>query len=477
MTGAHGGPEGAPEPHGATDDHPWRAAALATLRRAVDVRRGEVAALWMASAYFFFALASWFVLRPMRDAVAAASGVTQLSWLFAGTLTVTLVANPILSALVVRFPPRRFIPYAYHGVAAGLLVFYALFRTMGAVEGSVAEVWIGRAFFIGISVCVLFITTLFWSFMADVFGNDQGKRLFGFIGVGGTLGSVGGSALTAFLAPRIGAVNLLLVSIVLLELAVLTVARFPSVRAASPADPAGLRPGARTARGDDADSVGGSVWSGFTHTVRSPYLLGMAVFVILMTSGAAFLYFHQSAIVGESFADRTSRTEVLAKLELAAQVTTVVAQMFITGRVMRWFGLVTALAFLPMLSILGFGALAAQPTFLALAAFVVLRRAGNFAFTNPALGVAYTVVPRDDKYKAKAFIETFVYRAGDQMGAWMYAALTAAGLGLTGVAWVAVPLSAVWLALSIWLARRQAAMAADLDAGLPAAASRAATIA
>ena len=173
------------------------------LRRAVDVRRDEVHALAMAFTYFFFALASWFVLRPIRDAVAASSGAAQLSWLFVGTLSLTLVANPLLSALVVRFPPRKFIPYAYHIIVVSLLLFYVLLRTVGAAEGSTADIWIGRAFFIWLSVFVLFVTSLFWCFMADVFKSEQAKRLFGFIGVGGTLGSIAGSALTVELAPRI----------------------------------------------------------------------------------------------------------------------------------------------------------------------------------------------------------------------------------------------------------------------------------
>jgi len=432
----------------------------------------------MAFAYFFFALASWFVLRPIRDAVAASSGATQLSWLFVGTLTLTLVANPLLSALVVRFPPRKFIPYAYHAIVASLLVFYVLLRTVGASEGSPADIWIGRAFFIWLSVFVLFVTSLFWCFMADVFRSEQAKRLFGFIGVGGTLGSVAGSALTAFLAPRIGAVNLLLVSCALLEVAVLVVSRFPS--AAATTANALPQPDTAGASGDvdvassapraapDTQSVGGSMWSGFVRTVSSPYLATIAVFLVLFTVGSTFLYFEQSAIVGEAYADRTSRTEVLAQIELAVQVITVVAQVFLTGRIIRWFGLVSALAFLPVVSMLGFGALGAAPTFAAVAAFVILRRAGNFAFTNPAMEVLFTVVSREDKYKAKAFIETFVYRGGDQVGAWAFAGLTTAGLGLTAIAWVAVPMSAIWMALAVWLARRHTAMAADVDRAAPA---------
>ena len=412
-----------------------------------------------SAAFFFCALASWFVLRPMRDAVAAGTTPAQLSMLFVGTLTVTLIANPLFWTLVVKFPPRKFIPISYHVIVASLVVFYVLLRFVAGHEGSTTDLWIGRGFFVWTSMFNLFVTSLFCSFMADVFKSEQAKRLFGFIGVGGTFGSIAGSAATAALAKQIGSVNLLLVSCVLLELAVLAVTRFPvSSSSAVTEDEA---PEARLERlaALNARPVGGSIWAGFTRTMQSPYLLGIAVFLVLFTIGSTFLYFEQSSIVGANYADRASRTVILAKIELAVQILTVLAQIFFTGRIIKWFGLVAALAFLPFISMIGFGALANLPAFGALAAFVIARRAGNFALTNPGMEVLFTVVPREDKYKAKSFIETFVYRGGDQLGAWTFAGLTAIGLSLAGIAWVAVPISAAWLALAIWLARRQAAMA------------------
>jgi AAA family ATP:ADP antiporter len=259
-----------------------------------------------------------------------------------------------------------------------------------------------------------------------------------------------------------GDVNLLLVSCVLLELAVVAVVRFPA-RGGAWATPAGrAAPAEALVDKDDTMPIGGSMWAGFTRTLRSPYLLGISAFLVLFTVGSTFLYFEQSAIVGATYADRTSRTVVLARIEVAVQVLTVLAQVFFTGRIIRWFGLVAALAFLPIVSMIGFGALASMPAFAALAAFVILRRAGNFALTNPGMEVLFTVVPREDKYKAKSFIETFVYRGGDQVGAWTFAGLTAAGLGLAGIAWTAVPISAAWLAIAVWLARRQSVLAAQV---------------
>jgi AAA family ATP:ADP antiporter len=430
------------------------------LRRVVDVRTGETRAMLTSFVFFFFLLSSYFVLRPIRDEVAATSGVTNLPWLFTATLTVTLIFNPFFSALVVRFPVRRVIPISYQFFVANLLVFYAVLRYLSSAEGSTVDIWTGRAFFVWITVFALFNTSIFWCLMADSFRSDQAKRMFGFIGVGGTLGSIVGSAVTAALAPRIGTVNLLLVSVAALELAVFTVVRFPIQAQSGTRDQ--VPPAADSPR--DRDVIGGSVWAGFTHVMRSPYLLGICVFLILFTIGSTFLYFEQSDIVGRLYANKAARTAVLAQLELAAQVLTVVTQIFFTGRIIRWLGLASALALLPALSIVGFGALGAMPGITALAVLTVLRRAGNFAITNPAMEVLFTVVKREDKYKAKNIIETFVYRGGDQIGAWTFKALVALGFGLAAISYAAIPLSMVWLVLALWLGRKQAVLAGDRGA-------------
>jgi AAA family ATP:ADP antiporter len=423
----------------------------AVLRRAVDIRADEVRAVLTSFAFFFFLLSSYFVLRPIRDAVAAASGVSKLPWLFAGSLAATLALNPFFSGLVVRFPVRRVIPISYQFFVSNILIFYVVLRFVSTSETSTTSVWLGRVFFVWTTVFALFNTSIFWCLMADVFRSEQAKRLFGFIGVGGTLGSIIGSATTASLANTIGATNVLLVSGVLLELAIITVVRFPLTGH-----------GEARAPGRDPDVIGGSVWAGFRAVVKSPYLLGICAFMIFYTVGSTFLYAEQSDIVGRYYGSASARTGILAKLELAAQVLTVVTQIFLTGRVIRWVGLALALALLPAVSVAGFGAMGLVPVFATLAVFTVLRRGMNFAITNPAMEVLFTVVPREDKYKAKNIIETFVYRGGDQIGIWTYAGLTALGLSLAGISLVAVPLSAIWLMLGLWLGRRQAALAEGL---------------
>jgi len=421
-----------------------------------------------SAVFFFFLLSSYFVLRPMRDEVAAATGINNLPWLFTATLTVTTLLNPMFSALVVRFPVRRFIPISYQFFVASMLLFYVVLRFVSAKEGSTVDVWTARAFFVWTTVFALFNTSIFWCLMADTFTSEQAKRMFGFIGVGGTIGSISGSA-TAALAPRIGAVTLLLVSAALLELAVVTVMRFP------------MRDGGATPmsgrKRPDGEVIGGSVWAGFTHVLNSPYLLAICGFMLLFTVGATFLYFAQSDLVGRAYANRASRTAVLAKLELAVQTLTVLTQIFLTGRIIRWLGLAASLAVLPVLSIVGFTALGAFPIFAMVAVFTVLRRGMNFAVTNPAMEVLFTVVKREDKYKAKNVIETVVYRSGDQIGGWAYRGLAALGLTLVGISYVAIPLSVIFLTLGLWLGRRQSELAGgnasseSLPAAVPVATS------
>ena len=429
----------------------------------------------LACLCFFFTFFSYFVLRPIRDEMAVASGVRSIPFLFAGTLSAMLVAHPLYAALVVRFPVRRFVALTYHFFAANLVLFYLAAR-LGA-----EPVWTGRVFFVWTSVFNMFVVSVFWSVMADTFRSGQAKRLFAVIGVGGTLGSISGSAATALLVERLGVGTLLLASAALLEVAVLLLTRFPVGAASGVRDAGGAQPG-RT--GAERRVIGGSVWAGVSHVARSPYLLGIAVYLVIYTLGSTVLYSAQTEIVGAHYESREVRTAVLARIEFATQLLTAVVQTFVAGHFIRRFGVGAALAVMPTVSVLGFAALGASawgltPAFATFVALSVLRRASEFSISKPAREVLYTVVSREDKYKAKSFMDTFVYRAGDQLGAWGYAGLAAIGLALTGIAWFTVPLAAVALGLAIWLGRRQREMArrqampAPSGVALPAGAAEA----
>ncbi|HSR14494.1 MAG TPA: MFS transporter, partial [Gemmatimonadales bacterium] len=245
-----------------------------------------------------------------------------------------------------------------------------------------------------------------------------------------------------------------LVSVVLLEFAVQCVQRL-SGRLAD-------RTGSGSGKTDPAGEriIGGRVLAGIFHVLRSPYLIGICLYMLLFTFGSTVLYFQQAEIAERAFGDRASLTAFFARLDLAVNVLTLLTQAFLTGRVIKLVGVTMTLGLLPMVSIMGFAALGAVPVLMVFVVFQVLRRAGEYAVARPAREILYTVLPREDKYKAKHFIDTFVYRAGDQVGAWSMAGMTALGLGVAGTAFVAAPIAAVWLAVALLLGRRQQALAA-----------------
>jgi AAA family ATP:ADP antiporter len=417
------------------------------LKLMLDVQPAEVGALGWSWLYIFSVLSSYYILRPIRDEMGVAGGVENLQWLFTGTLIGMILVNPPFAALVAKLPRVRFISITYRFFIANVLLFVVLLRVATAEQ----NIWIGRVFFIWTSVFNLFVVSVFWALMVDVFNSEQSKRLFGFIAAGATLGGIVGSSLTAALAQHISALYLLLGSAGLLELAVFSVRRLSRIAAAPRQRP--------TERREDAP-IGGTMLSGIAHAFKSPYLVNVSVYILLYAITSTFLYFQQAEIARASFVDRGARTAFFARIDLWVNILTLGAQLFLTGRVLRAIGVAVTLATLPALSILGFGTLALVPTILILVAYQVLRRAGNFAFARPAREVLFTVVPREDKYKAKSFIDTVVYRAGDQVGAWSYALLGFMGLGMTGIAIAAVPISLVWLLNSLWLGRKQEMLAA-----------------
>lgn len=420
--------------------------ALRLLRRLIDVSAAELPALGWCWLFIFSVLASYYILRPIRDQMGVAGGVNNLQWLFTGTLVVMVILNVPFSALVKLLPRKQFISISYRFFALSILGF-------GAALYALPEqaVWIGRFFFIWISVFNLFVVSIFWSMVVDIFSSEQGERLFGFIAAGATLGAIVGSSLTASFAQMVHPAILMVGSAVLLELATLCVRQLSRLSAKMSDRPHPER---------EEEPIGGGVLSGFVDAVRSPYLLNTAIFLLLYAITSTFLYFSQASVVSASFSDRGAQTAFFATIDLIVNVITLVVQVFLTGRLVGWLGVAAVLSLLPVVSMLGFGVIYALPTLAAVAAFQVARRAGNFALTQPARQVLYTVVSREDRYKAKNFIDTAVYRAGDQVGAWSYALIGMVGWGIKEAGMVAVVMSGLWLLNSVWLGRRQEALAA-----------------
>ncbi len=422
------------------------------LQRVVSVEADEVRPMILSTLYFFLIMAGYFIIRPLRDDMGLAGGVRNLPWLYTGTLVGMLLIQPVFATMVSKLSRRRFISLSYHLVAGLMLVFFVLLTVLNEAQ----IIWVGRAFWVFTSVFNLFIVSVFWSVMADTFRPAQSARLFGFIAVGGTAGAMVGSAVTASLAEEIPTRFLLFVSVALIESAImvaLVLLRRPINDAPDGTDD---RPSAD-------EIIGGSIWSGITAVFRSPYLLGIVAYMLFYTITATFLYFEQAEIVSEVFEDRGARTAFFARLDLAVNTLTIVTQIFLTGRIVRWFGIAFSLAWLPLVCIIGFFGLGFAPTLAVVAAFQIFRRASNYAVARPCREMLYTVLPRETKYKAKNFIDTFVYRAGDQVGAWSYAAMGALGLGMTGIAFAAVPLAGAWMGAGLWLGRKQAVIRREVS--------------
>ena len=416
------------------------------LRRLAAVRPEEAAAVGWSWLYIFAVLSSYYIMRPIRDQMGVAGGVNNLQWLFMGTLGAMLLLNSPFGFLVKMLPRTRFISITYRFFAGVILLFAMALHWADQAQ----TVWVGRIFFIWISVFNLFVVSIFWALIVDIFNSEDGKRLFGFIAAGATIGAIVGSGLTASLARYVPTSFLLIGSVMLLEVAVFSVGRLSRQSAK-------LRTGLAVEAAETP--IGGNALAGFTHPFQSAYLFNVSLFLLLFAITSTFLYFQQAGIVSRSFHDRGAQTAFFASVDLAVNVLTLFVQLFLTGRIVRAAGVGPTLAFLPALTIVGFGALALVPTLASLVAFQVLRRSGDYAVARPTREVLYTVVAREDRYKAKSFIDTVVYRGGDQVGAWSFTFLTWPGFGTIGIAIAAGVLSAAWLANALWLGRRQDAMA------------------
>jgi AAA family ATP:ADP antiporter len=417
----------------------------AAARRLIAVKPEEIPALAWAWLYIFAVLSSYYIMRPIREQMAVAGGVQNIQWLFTATLAGLLLLNVPFAYLVKTLPRSRFIPITYRFFAANILLFAVILHFTDAAH----SVWIGRAFFVWISIFNLFVVSVFWALVVDVFNPEQAKRLFGFIAAAATIGAICGSSITASLARHVPVELLLIGAALLLEVAVIAVRGLSRLSAALHARP--------DERGEQP--IGGSLLAGLVNPFRSRYLANISLFILLFAITSTFLYFQQATLVRDNFHDRASQTAFFAQIDLAVNVLTLIVQLFFTGRILGFLGVGLTLMVLPLLTMFGFGTLALMPAISTLVVFQVLRRSSDYAIARPTREVLYTVVPREDRYKAKNFIDTVVYRAGDQIGAWSYALVAMLGFGPRILAVIAIGLAVIWLINAWWLGRRQDAMA------------------
>jgi AAA family ATP:ADP antiporter len=347
------------------------------------------------------------------------------------------VAQPLYGALVARLPRVRFIPIVYHFFVANLVLFWVLL-TFG-----IETVIIARVFFVWVSVFNLFAVAVFWSFMADLFTSEQGKRLFGFIGAGGTAGALLGPIITIWLSVPLGPVNLMIVAAALLEVAVFCIYRLE--RAATE----------HTDRKSTTQEIGGGAFAALPELMRSPYLMGIGVWVALLSYAATIVYFEQAHIVSATVKTAGLQTRLFASIDLAVSLLTLATQVLVTGQLLKRVGTGIAAAALPAVYIVGFAVLAAIPTLIVVVSLQVVQRWMNFAIANPARQLFFTVVTREEKYKAKNLIDVVVYRGSDALSGWVFDSLQGLGLKLGAIALCSLPVVAGWFMLSVALGRAQ----------------------
>lgn len=410
---------------------------------AINAERHELNSALAGFALFFCLFSGYFMLRPIRESMGIMAGIENLQWLFTATFVVMLVAVPLFAWLSSRVPRIHFVDWVYGFFCLNLLVFAGLFQL------SDESVWLARVFYVWISVYNLFVVSVAWSLMADVFDGHQAKRLFAFIAAGASVGGLVGPAMSALLVGIVGQSGLVLLAAVLLGVALVLKAPLMRWREVGGAG----RPGAPITE-STRKPVTGNPFSGLTRVMQSPYLFAIAGFVVLLATVTTFLYFEQARLVAERFPDRESQIRVFGIIDVIVQAGALLSQLFITGRIAQKLGVRMLLAIVPMLVCVGFIGLALAPTFAMLAALMIVRRIGEYAFVRPGREMLFAPLDAESKYKAKGFIDTVVYRAGDALSGWLKSSLDMLGQGAVLVALVGATCALIWGVLGWYLGRQ-----------------------
>lgn len=408
----------------------------------LNVPPGELRPALAGFALFFCLFCGYFMLRPIREAMGIQAGVDNLQWLFSATFIVMLVAVPLFGWLSSAVPRAQFIDCVYGIFALQLLLFTGAFAVLAD------SVWIARTFYVWISVYNLFVVSVAWSLMADVFDSAQARRLFAFIAAGASVGGLLGPAISAVSVNSLGRAGLMLVCTLLLMTAVALKRYLMSWRERGGAG----RPGAPPAE-SPRRPLAGNPFSGVLQVLRSPYLLGMCAFVLLLATTSTFLYFEQARLVAARFPTSTAQIRVFGIIDFTVQAGALLCQLFITGRIAQRFGLRTLLLAAPLLVCAGFVGLALAPSFAMLAAVMIVRRIGEYAFIRPGREMLFVPLDAQTKYKAKNFIDTVVYRGGDAVSGWLKTWLDLLSQGLMLAALVGAACAALWALTGWYLAR------------------------
>ena len=418
------------------------------MRSILRARPGEERAVGLAFAYFFMLMCAYYLLRPLRDAMAIGAGLENLPWLYTGTFVAMLTLTPFFGALVSRVRKQLLLPITYAFFASNLLVFYLLFKMNPDAR------WIAMSFFIWLSVFNYFVVSVFWSFMADVFRDEEAKRLFGPIAAGGGTGAILGPLLMQFLVPRIGVDAVVGLALLLL------LGTLPCIHGLSRW--ADARHGHFVLPPEDPEArIGGGMLSGLLLVARSPYLLGIFGVIAIGSIAGLFMYNELLRLVEANYPDLASRAQFFGRLDTAVNVVAWLFQGVVVGWLIRRFDLSGALVTIPIVALVSFAALAAMPTLMILAGGQIVRRAGEYGIAKPSREVLFTVVDAEAKYKAKNFIDTVMQRGSDMVGIWLHYLAQSAGLALAGYSLICAIGMVAAITISLGLGRafsqRQAA--------------------
>ncbi len=420
--------------------------------RILGIERDELVAVAWSFVYFFCIMSAYFMLRSVRETMAIISGVQNIPWLFTGTFVLMMLATPVFGWVTSRFPRRVFLPWVYYFFILNILIFFLVFTY--AQEQNLSLLWISRAFFVWLSVFNLFVVSVFWSFMADIYTKQQSRRLFGVITAGGSAGALVGPLLTSVLVVPIGFKNLLPISALLLGFGVYCIYRLRHwVRQRDRVDPS-------ISSADSEQPLGGAAWAGLKFVLEQRFFSAIAIALLCANFLGGALYIYMAQLVSVTFEGADRQTQVFAFMDAAINALSFLGQLLIVKHAVQRLGIGWTLSLLPLLSIVGFALLAYSPTFAVIAAFQILRRSLTFGFSKPTSDMLYSVVSPEAKYKAKNFIDTTIYRGWDVVSSWTVRSIS--GLGLSGVSLVCVPISLIWMLIVLWIGgeykRRDAAV-------------------
>jgi ATP:ADP antiporter, AAA family len=410
------------------------------IARLFNLERHEAGAVIAGFGMFFLLFAGFFMLRPVRETMGVAGGVDNLPWMFTATFVGVLLTMPVFGWVAARVARRRILYWVFGYVAATLLMFAAGMSIMPQ------DPWLARGFYVWYSVFNLLAISVAWSVLVDVFAIGQAKRLFALMAAGASLGGLCGPLLADRLVTPLGHAGLLALSALLLAASAIAASRVQRWR--------DLHPLPADASVPNVQPLGGNPFAGALDVLRSPYLMGIAVFVLLLATLNTFLYLRQAELVASVFPDGTRQTQVFARIDFVVQALSLLAQLFITGRLAQRLGVRVLLAGVPLLMAAGFLWLALAPTFAVFVVVMVARRAGEYAFIRPGREMLYTVVPPEQKYKAKNFNDTVVYRGGDALSAWVKTGIDAIAQQPMIAMLIGAGIALAWTINGAWLSRR-----------------------